>query len=201
MFHGLSMPIYLNINCLWKFLSKIVLFIAYFGFLLSRTVSIPILSSRTKFATLTPWLELALSEVRILRARLAEKQVQITDLESRNKTLTVSNEQSVSQVENLVEEKKSLMDTMKYLQEELIKSGKSSWTAFTFKNNLLWYVICFNYVVCFITDCFEIIFKNICHPSLLTYSWSHRLLSSLGKPSLNPPPTPWSMENNIFFFQ
>ena len=72
---------------------------------------------------------------------------------------------------------------MKYLQEELIKSGKSSWTAFTFKNNLLWYVICFNYVVCFITDCFEIIFKNICHPSLLTYSWSHRLLSSLGKPS------------------
>ena len=53
-------------------------------------------------------LELALSEVRILRARLAEKQVQITDLESRNKILTVSNEQSVSQVENLVEEKKSL---------------------------------------------------------------------------------------------
>merc|ERR1719192_2560772 len=67
---------------------------------------------------------LTLSEVRILRARLAEKQVQITDLETRNKTLTVSNEQSVSQVENLVEEKKSLMDTMKYLQEELIKSGK-----------------------------------------------------------------------------
>ena len=53
-------------------------------------------------------LELALSEVRILRARLAEKQVQITDLETRNKTLTVSHEQSVSQVENLVEEKKSL---------------------------------------------------------------------------------------------
>ena len=45
-----------------------------------------------------------------------------------------------------------------------------NWTAFTFKNNLLWYVICcdmvFNYVVCFITDYFEIIFKNICHPSL-----------------------------------
>ena len=49
-----------------------------------------------------------MSEVRILRARLAEKQVQITDLENRNKTLTVSNEQSVSEVENLVEEKKSL---------------------------------------------------------------------------------------------
>ena len=90
------------------------------------------------------------------------------------------------------------MDIMKYLQEELIKSGKSSWTAFTFKNNLLWYVICFNYVVCFITDCFEIIFKNICHPSLLTYSWSHRLLSSLGKPSLNPPPPKvWKI---IYFF-
>ena len=44
----------LNINCLWKFLSKIVLFIAYLGFLLSRTVSIPIISSRTKFASLTP---------------------------------------------------------------------------------------------------------------------------------------------------
>ena len=49
-----------------------------------------------------------MSEVRILRARLAEKQVQITGLETRNKTLTVSNKQSVSQVENLVEEKKSL---------------------------------------------------------------------------------------------
>ena len=45
-------------------------------------------------------LELALSEVRILRARLAEKQVQITDLKTRNKTLTVSKKQSVSQVEN-----------------------------------------------------------------------------------------------------
>ena len=44
----------LNINCLWKFLSKIVLFIAYLGFLLSRTVFIPIISSRTKFAILTP---------------------------------------------------------------------------------------------------------------------------------------------------
>ena len=46
----------LNINCLWKFLSKIVLFIAYLGFLLSQTVSIPIFSSRTGFATLTPCL-------------------------------------------------------------------------------------------------------------------------------------------------
>jgi len=45
----------LNINCLWKFLSKIVLFISYFGFLLSRTVSITIISSRTQLATLTPW--------------------------------------------------------------------------------------------------------------------------------------------------
>ena len=44
----------LNINCLWKFLSKIVLFIAYLGFLLSQTVSIPIFGSRTEFATLTP---------------------------------------------------------------------------------------------------------------------------------------------------
>ena len=50
----------LNINCLWKFLSKIVLFIAYLGFLLSQTVSIPIFSSRTEFATLTPWIILDL---------------------------------------------------------------------------------------------------------------------------------------------
>ena len=49
----------LNINCLWKFLSKIVLFIAYLGFLLSQTVSIPIFSSRTGFATLTPWYEMS----------------------------------------------------------------------------------------------------------------------------------------------
>ena len=51
----------LNINCLWKFLSKIVLFIAYLGFLLSRTVSIPIISSRTQFATLTPWCQVKLN--------------------------------------------------------------------------------------------------------------------------------------------
>ena len=44
----------LNINCLWKFLSNIVLFIAYLGFLMSWTVSIPIINSQTKFATLTP---------------------------------------------------------------------------------------------------------------------------------------------------
>ena len=49
----------LNINCLWKILSKIVLFNAYLGFLLSQTVSIPIISSRTKFATLTPCLEVS----------------------------------------------------------------------------------------------------------------------------------------------
>ena len=50
----------LNINCLWKFLSNIVLFIAYLGFLLSRTVSIPIINSQTKFATLTPWCRMIL---------------------------------------------------------------------------------------------------------------------------------------------
>ena len=43
-----------NINCLWKFLSKIVLFIAYLGFPPSQTVSISIISFQTKFATLTP---------------------------------------------------------------------------------------------------------------------------------------------------
>ena len=66
------------------------------------TTPLPVSSSAHNGQDDNVWreLELALSEVRILRARLAEKQVQITDLKTRNKTLTVSKKQSVSQVEN-----------------------------------------------------------------------------------------------------
>ena len=46
-------------------MSKIVLFIAYLGFLLSRTVSIPIISSRTRFAALTPCLRVTIGHLRL----------------------------------------------------------------------------------------------------------------------------------------
>ena len=69
-------------------------------------------------------LELALAEIRILRGKLAEKDSVIKDLEVKNKELSKINGQGSMRVESLEDEKKSLMDTLKYLQEELIKSGK-----------------------------------------------------------------------------
>ena len=91
----------LNINCLWKFLSKIVLFIAYLGFLLSRTVSIPIISSQTKFAILTPcpsaYLtptqeKIALLELEMcyLQVRSCLSQVRIIRISQQTSSLTVS---------------------------------------------------------------------------------------------------------------
>lgn len=69
-------------------------------------------------------LDLALAEVRILRAKLAAKDSKILELESKLKELSSASDRSAMTISNLVEEKKSLMDTLKYLQEELIKSGK-----------------------------------------------------------------------------
>ena len=69
-------------------------------------------------------LELAQTEVRILRAKLAEKENRIVELEKRSKEMSKVSDRSSLTINSLVEEKKSLMETLKYLQEELIKSGK-----------------------------------------------------------------------------
>ena len=69
-------------------------------------------------------LELARAEIRILRGKLAERELVIKDWEVKYKELSMNNEQTTIRLESLQDEKKSLMDTLKYLQEELIKSGK-----------------------------------------------------------------------------
>ena len=69
-------------------------------------------------------LDLAMAEVRILRARLAEKDVKIEELQSEKTELVLSKNQTNQRMEAMVEEKKDLLNTLKYLQEELVKSGK-----------------------------------------------------------------------------
>ena len=69
-------------------------------------------------------LDLALAEVRVLRARLAEKDVRIGELEAEKRELVGIKNQTNHRMDAMVEEKKSLLDTLKYLQEELVKSGK-----------------------------------------------------------------------------
>ena len=69
-------------------------------------------------------LDLAMTEIRILRGKLAERESVIKDWESKYKELSMNNGQATTRIESLQDEKKSLMDTLKYLQEELIKSGK-----------------------------------------------------------------------------
>ena len=75
-------------------------------------------------AELRSQLDIALAEVRVLRARLGEGESKIQDGEVRNKELTTRLEQISKQMDGLVEEKKSLLDTLRYLQEELLRSGK-----------------------------------------------------------------------------
>ena len=69
-------------------------------------------------------LDAAMAEVRVLRARLAEKDLQIEELESEKTDLVRSKNQTNQRMEAMVEEKKDLLHTLKYLQEELVKSGK-----------------------------------------------------------------------------
>ena len=77
-----------------------------------------------RFSELEGKLAAALTEVRVLRAKLAKQEeasaFKAAEVGERDKKLEAAN----LQVANLVEEKKSLMDTIKYLQEELLKSGK-----------------------------------------------------------------------------
>jgi len=69
-------------------------------------------------------LDTALAEVRVLRARLGESEAKILDGDTRNAELGTRLDQVKKQMDGLVEEKKSLLDTLRYLQEELLKSGK-----------------------------------------------------------------------------
>ena len=69
-------------------------------------------------------LDLALAEVRVLRARLAERDVKIGELEDQHRELVESKTHTEQRIAAIVEEKKSLLDTLKYLQEEIVKSGK-----------------------------------------------------------------------------
>jgi len=69
-------------------------------------------------------LDTALAEVRVLRARLGEGETKVHDGEVKNKELSTKLDQVKKQMDGLVEEKKSLLDTLRYLQEELLKSGK-----------------------------------------------------------------------------
>ena len=65
-----------------------------------------------------------MAEIRILRGKLAEKEALLKDWEAKYKELSMNNGQANIRLEGLQDEKKSLMDTLKYLQEELVKSGK-----------------------------------------------------------------------------
>ena len=69
-------------------------------------------------------LDLALAEISLLRSKLSEKDGKIVEWEHKCKEMSATNSQHESQIEALVEEKKSMMNTMKYLQDELLKSGK-----------------------------------------------------------------------------
>jgi len=75
-------------------------------------------------AELRSQLDTALAEVRVLRARLGERETKVHTGEVKNKELTTRLEQVSKQMDGLVEEKKSLLDTLRYLQEELLRSGK-----------------------------------------------------------------------------
>jgi len=69
-------------------------------------------------------LDTALAEVRVLRARLGEGENKIQEGDIRNKELSTQLDHVRKQMDGLMEEKKSLLDTLRYLQEELLKSGK-----------------------------------------------------------------------------
>ena len=69
-------------------------------------------------------LDEALAEVRVLRARLAEMEGQVRQKGEENEMAERRLDQATSQINALVVEKASLMDTLKYLQQELVKSGK-----------------------------------------------------------------------------
>lgn len=69
-------------------------------------------------------LETAREEVRVLRGKLAREEMRAKEEEDKAKVAGLEKAQAEGRVEGLVKEKRSLLDTLKYLQEELLKSGK-----------------------------------------------------------------------------
>ena len=75
-------------------------------------------------AELRAALEAAREEVRVLRGKLAREEMRAKEEEGKAKVAALEKVQAEGRVDGLVKEKKSLLDTLKYLQEELLKSGK-----------------------------------------------------------------------------
>jgi len=69
-------------------------------------------------------LEAAREEVRVLRGKLAREEMRAKEEEEKAKVAGMEKAQAEGRVDGLVKEKRSLLDTLKYLQEELLKSGK-----------------------------------------------------------------------------
>ena len=69
-------------------------------------------------------LEAAREEVRVLRGKLAREEMRAKEEEEKAKVAGLEKAQAEGRVDGLVKEKRSLLDTLKYLQEELLKSGK-----------------------------------------------------------------------------
>merc|ERR1712130_128499 len=69
-------------------------------------------------------LEAAREEVRVLRSKLAREEMRAKEEEEKAKVAGMEKAQAEGRVDGLVKEKRSLLDTLKYLQEELLKSGK-----------------------------------------------------------------------------
>ena len=69
-------------------------------------------------------LETAREEVRVLRGKLAREEMRAKEEEEKAKAAVLEKAQVEGRVDGLVKEKRGLLDTLKYLQEELLKSGK-----------------------------------------------------------------------------
>ena len=84
----------------------------------------PVPASSPSEAELRAALEAAREEVRVLRGKLAREEMRAKEEEEKAKMAGVEKTQAEGRVDGLVKEKRSLLDTLKYLQEELLKSGK-----------------------------------------------------------------------------
>jgi len=84
----------------------------------------PVLPSTQSEMELRAALEAAREEVRVLRGKLAREEMRAKEEEEKAKTAVLEKAQVEGRVDGLVKEKRGLLDTLKYLQEELLKSGK-----------------------------------------------------------------------------
>jgi len=90
----------------------------------SKEHSPPVPASSQSEAELRAALEAAREEVRVLRGKLAKEEMRAKEEEEKAKMAGLEKVQAEGRVDGLVKEKRSLLDTLKYLQEELLKSGK-----------------------------------------------------------------------------